>query len=491
MGALRFRVSRRNRLPEFAPEVAHVYGVDRCPWQGRTVWEDSEHLVHYRDIAESGFFVCPWITESGDWTCLVTASLREQAGAYQLERELARGTTSRVRELASQMQMAGVPIGTRSRDAADASQRAFLDHLAGGEVETACVSITAGLRAIEGLMADLHRFQQDRAADGSGIPKTLRVGTVVTPFSSERLETLFLELFDAVSIPVRWRDLEREDGTFDWNQLDRWVAWAKSRRRRILMGPLLRLDRRWLPDWAFLLHDRPIEILLRSVDEFIAEVVKRYRDDVDLWQSAAGLNVPGDLGLVSEDRLRVAATAIESVRKRGGKTPVVMRFDQPWSESLIRNELELPAFYFADALVRADLGLRGVGIDFHWGYWPGGSLQRDPLAVHMMLQRWSRLELPLLVGLAVPHHPHDGSGAKPLVLHDARLRPIAPEWQAQQLRMLAAVAASSPAVHGVAYNAFVDRDMPAFPSAGLIDSAGEPLPACRAWQEATQREPAS
>ena len=487
MGALYFEVTRRERIPEFAPEVAHVFGVDRCPWEGTTEWDEAGRLVHRRNVSESGVFVCPWILDSGEWICVATTSLREQERPYQLERELARGTLSRLRELLSQMESAGVPIRSCSRSEARASQQAFLDHLCHRDVDLACQSINHGLSAIDALMEDLRRFERQRAAEAVGIPHTLRVGTVGTPFTSPSMEELFLEMFDAVAIPVRWRDVESEEGQMHWDELDRWIDWAQSQQRRILLGPLLRIDRHWLPDWVYLLQNRSLDVLLRSIDEFIGRVVERYRGRADLWQVAAGLNVPGDLGLVSDDRLRVAAAAIESVRSRAQGTPVVMRFDQPWSETLIRSELELPAFYFADALVRAELGLRGIGIDIHWGYWPGGSLHRDALAVHMMLQRWSRLELPLLVGLTVPHSVPDNPQDQQ-VLSPKAGQSISDDSQAKHVGMLASVAAASPAVHGVAYNAFCDADSARFACAGLVTTHGSPRPACHAWTKATRGE---
>ncbi len=487
MGVLHFEVARRDRLPAFVHEVAHICGIDRAPWQGRTSWSDEGHLVHRREVGESGFFVCPWIMESGDWICLLTTSLREQPRPYQLERELARGTLSRARELSSQMESAVCPIGEEAREMIAASQSAFLEHLASGKVGLASQAIDWGIKAIEGLMLDLQRFQRARTTGAVGIPETLRVGTVGTPFADERLESRFLELFDTVAIPVRWRDVEREDGKLDWSGLDRWIDWAKTHRRRVMMGPLLRLDAHWLPEWVFLLRDRPVEILHRCVLEFIEAVVQRYQGRVDLWQCAAGLNSPGALGLDSDQRLRLAAAAIEAVRNSAGGTPVVMRFDQPWSESLVRNELELPSFHFADALVRADLGLRGIGIDFHWGYWPGGSLHRDSLAVHMQIQRWAGLELPLLVGFVIPHMAAEPLGPQRTVLCDESKMPVTAELQAVQLRALVGVAAGSPSVHGVAYGAFFDGDAPSFPGAGLVDVRGEVRPACRAWLEATGR----
>ena len=82
------------------------------------------------------------------------------------------------------------------------------------------------------------------------------------------------------------------------------------------------------------------------------------------------------LGLGEEARLQLAAKAIATVRQLDPTTPRVVSFDQPWAEYLASEQLDLGAFHFADALVRANLGLSGVGLEINVGYHPGGSLHR-------------------------------------------------------------------------------------------------------------------
>ena len=103
----------------------------------------------------------------------------------------------------------------------------------------------------------------------------------------------------------------------------------------------------------------------------------------------------------------------------------------------------------------------------------------------MMLQRWSRLELPLLVGLAVPHSVPEHSQPQKVLSSKAGRSP-SDESQAEHVKMLASVAAASPAVHGVAYNAFGDADSARFPCAGLVTTHGSPRPACQRWRQVTR-----
>ncbi|MFN9957685.1 MAG: hypothetical protein ACK55I_31655, partial [bacterium] len=54
------------------------------------------------------------------------------------------------------------------------------------------------------------------------------------------------------------------------------------------------------------------------------------------------------------------------------------------------------------ALIRADLGLSGIGLEINHNYWPGGSLPRDLLEFNRLIDQWSLLGLPLMFLLRQP-----------------------------------------------------------------------------------------
>src|SRR5439155_7651438 len=147
--------------------------------------------------------------------------------------------------------------------------------------------------------------------------------------------------------------------------------------------------------------------LLGFMLDHVRAVVERYLGKVDLWQVAARLTHGHALGLSEEARLQFAAKAIAVVRQLDPTTPLVVSFDQPWAEYLASEQLDLAPMHFADALVRADLGLSGLGLEINIGYHPGGSMQRGPLAISRLVDNWSLLELPLLVALTLPSSAAD------------------------------------------------------------------------------------
>src|SRR5262249_41390926 len=132
---------------------------------------------------------------------------------------------------------------------------------------------------------------------------------------------------------------------------------------------------------------------------------------------AARLNVSNDFSHDEQDRLRLAVLAMESIRRVDPRTPIVITIDQPWGSFMSRQECDLSPLHFADALVRGDLGLAGIGLEINLGYAPSGSEPRDVLEFSRQMDRWSTLGLPLLVILNVP----GGAGNDPLAGAGARL----------------------------------------------------------------------
>ena len=150
-----------------------------------------------------------------------------------------------------------------------------------------------------------------------------------------------------------------------------------------------------LPDWLFL-EDSYEEVHL-SATKFIDAVVNRYRGKVQLWHVTARLNQDGAFAFAEEQRLRLVVDAVDRVRAVEARTPLVVSFNQPWAEYIARKDQELTPINFADTLIRGELGLAGIGLEIHYGYWPGGTMPRDAMDTSRLLDRWSQIGVPLMV----------------------------------------------------------------------------------------------
>ena len=80
-------------------------------------------------------------------------------------------------------------------------------------------------------------------------------GALSGPEMDEAAARSFLSAFNMAMVPLFWRDVEAEEGCFDWSACDRQIEWCRAQGLRICLGPLLQPDARGLPDWVYLWDD--------------------------------------------------------------------------------------------------------------------------------------------------------------------------------------------------------------------------------------------
>jgi hypothetical protein len=296
---------------------------------------------------------------------------------------------------------------------------------------------------------------------------------------SHDVEPMFCAAFNTAIVPCRWSAIQPSPDTWDWTEADKRIQWCRRNGLKILAGPLLRIDQQCLPPW--LSASQPgFQELAEAMRRFVSNVVNRYRTDVHLWHCAAGTNATTALPLSDEQKVRLTMEVIEVTRHTDPRTPVFVSFDQPWGEYMSTEATDLWPLHFADMLIRADLGIAGIGLELNFGYWPGGTLPRDVLELSEHVDYWSLLGLPLILQLTIPSsgEPDTLAGAdagRPLV--DAvpgGLSPQSQQWLVEQL--LPAVLAKR-SVHAVTWNQVFDSRPHKYAHAGLFDAEDRPKPA--------------
>ncbi len=293
----------------------------------------------------------------------------------------------------------------------------------------------------------------------------------------------FLQTFNAACIPVVWREIEAAEGAYCWDLLDDQVRWCRDRGLVICLGPVMQLDARHLPDWLYA-YERNFARLAEIACGFLEAVVSRYQGKVDLWIAAGRVNTADALALSEEENIRLTGRAVESLRSLDAETELLVAFDQPWAEYLRAGDRDFPPLHFADALVRAGLGLTGLGLEINVGYTPGGTLPRDPLEFSRQVDYWSLLGVPLYVLLTVPTAAH----ADPLA--QRRASPLACEWspafQQTWVQRYVPLLLAKPAIRGIFWGQLRDSEPHALAHGGLFDLRRHPKPALRQFASIRQ-----
>jgi hypothetical protein len=303
----------------------------------------------------------------------------------------------------------------------------------------------------------------------------VNVGGAVPPEAVSRELTA---AFNTVQLPFTCREIEGCQGVRDWKLCDAQIEWCRASGFKVCGGPLLTIDKWSLPDWMYLWGEEDLESFHSCVAEHIQEVVKRYRGKVHLWLCAAGLNVDNDFGHGEDERLRLAVLAIETVRRADPRSPIVLSIDQPWGSFMSQKECDLSPLHFADALVRAEMGLAGIGLEINFGYAPTGSEPRDPLEFGRQIDRWSSLGLPLLVTLVVPsaNSPDPLAGRRDRVIdYAAGGQPTGATQRAWGEAYLGVLLAKQP-VQGIIWNQLLDSQSHPFAHGGVFDEKDQPKP---------------
>jgi hypothetical protein len=274
-----------------------------------------------------------------------------------------------------------------------------------------------------------------------------------------------------------WGGVEPRESDRRWEAADGQVQWCREHGLHVCGGPLLRLDHSHIPDWVCGLCDEFPRLQTR-IARHISDLVRRYRGQVQLWHVAAGMNVCGALPLSEEQRLRLAVVAIEAAHQSDPETPLFISFDQPCCEYFANAELDLPPLDFADALVRAELGVAGIGLEINLGYWPGGTPPRDVLELNRLIDRWGALGAPLVILLAVPsndaHDPQARHPAKPIPY--AATGGPTPQSQQAAVERLVQLLLAKTAVSGLIWRQLSDSQPHDFAHGGLFDAQDRAKP---------------
>jgi hypothetical protein len=465
MGQFHFLVPDTSQLSPQALQRAYVCGRDYLPFVSRITTGPGGELTVDREEDESGTFNILWPTAGHGTLLLSTATLVERPEPYLLPLELARGTLHRLRNFLADWQASGLSVPEAVNKSLEESLQCFVQAVAGQRAAAASgamanKSIDAALSGIDDIASAL--VEQSRRLRQQQASKILPLfaGRLMDAVPDGALSTAFAAAFNTAAVPFSWPKVEADEGRQNWAMTDAQLQWCQSHNLRICGGPLLELRRSSLPDWIYL-WEGDFDNLLMVAGDYIRAVVMRYRGKVHFW-NAAGRVITGEaLGLEDEQKLRLAVRAVEVIRSLDPQTPVIVSLDQPWAESMCRRDTELNPLQFADALVRSDLGLAGIGMEINLGVTAQATLRRDLLEFNNQLDMWSSLGLPLLVSIAVPSAGNDFT------------LQMQQKWVDAYVPMLLA----RPTVQAIIWNQLLDAEADDFPHTGIVDGQRNLKPA--------------
>jgi hypothetical protein len=461
MGLTRFLVPRREFLPAKAVERAYLSGMEDIPWRTRVTLA-GDVISAERAESESGSFHILWKVAGRGDEVLSTATLVERPTPYILPLELARGILNRVRANLAAWEAAGLPIPP---GVADDHKRALVQFIAAVAQQTepaecadhAQEAIAAALSSADAL---IKAFAEQAARARQALvskPTILFGGSLDAAVPDKTLGGPFADAFNTAIVPLAWNQIEAHEGKLNWATSDGQIAWCQAQQLRIFAGPVLEFHKRSLPDWLYL-WEGDFDHLMETSAAHVKTTVSRYKGRVHLWHCAARVNTVETLSLSEEESLRLTIRAIEVTRETDPRAPIVVSFDQPWSEYMSRRDHDLSPIQYADTVVRADIGVAGLGLELNLGVGPNCTLPRDLIEVGRQIERWTMLGLPLVIFLTIPS---DGDS-------------FSPQIQRQLLDGYLELFSAKSAVHAIFWPQLRDLASGDEAHRGIVDAHGHP-----------------
>lgn len=496
MGQFRFAVPPEHLSSLRMWEAAYVCGIEGVPWEGHVTLNDGV-LDISRGVDDSGKLFIPFpVAESGPQVTLSTCSLRETGsvrrptggkGPHILPLELARGECFRLRSQADQWRRAGLQISSELQQILDQGTEYFLQAATcGGDLDqvgrSASLAIEKLYYASEAL-ADCYLQQALNFRKQNERQLNTLLGAVADPeamnlvISGSHENQRFTNAFNTISVPISWGQVARGDGKVDFNRFDASIDWAIQAGMRVIAGPLFDFHAKSLPDYLYLYED-DFNGFVEAVESYVERAVLRYNGRVTLWHATAGLNTRGPIALDEEQVMRLAVSVIHTIRRVDPRTPVLISVDQPWGEYLGNERDGISPIHFADALIRSNLGVGGIGLELRMNYADGGSLPRSLLDFGQQIDRWASLGLPLLAQLSFPGADTPDNRA----FRSKQIIPLGPNAtttataQAKTAMRWIKTMLAKGVVHGVIWDGWDDRFPHGQANSGLIDQQGNPRP---------------
>ena len=458
---------------------AHLLGGDDAAVPGKISFK-SGSITCKSEQAGIALALCLEVDAGKAGTLMLqTCRLRQRSEPYRLYEELARHRLKIYLEKSEQWGLLDPDRAPEAFDLFEKARTAFV----GGMLERSSFRAEMNHRdalalatfATEKLVASRVeaalrvRFGRQGASRAIGV----RVPIEKAP---ELLGPALHKEFDIVSVPTPWASIETSPGRFVWDQVDRWMAWAKKAGRHVIAGPLLDAGPNGVPGWARPSLADPAKVRDR-LHEFVSQVVTRYGPLNPVWNIASQVHLNQSAELSIEGMVAVTRMAAVAVRQRQRDAKLLIEVGDPFNDLAPEpdgGKGPISAIHYLRVLVAEGVPMDIVGIPILFGDPAPGRGSRDLMQVAAMLERFtSRKEMPpvVITGCGAPSsagaHPGAGSWREPW----------SPRSQGAWAPMVFQIAMANHGVHAVVWDRLRDDAGTGIRDSGLFAADGTPKPA--------------
>jgi hypothetical protein len=462
MGEFKFRLPHDWSFERRQSAIIHTVGLDGIPWPCKIQVEDSVLSVQ-RNRNESGKTYIPYDFPNHGELLIATGTLPERVPPYQLLLELTRGTLNRLRNQLSIWEEGGLKI---------------TPSITGG-ITHATTLFSKAITSDNGEDCDaISRLSLETAMDIVFELADL-FGTEVTKFRQENSELNAFWLANTFSDDPLIKERRAADG-FELVRLSPSAISQQSQSpqsKRVILGPMLDASSNGLNSTLQQLPD--YQTRRDRITQTTREHMLQLSSSVSLIHVAAGLNGMGHRLLSYPQQLELTVELLQAVDDADHEIPTLVSFDFPWAERLASAVGGSHPLQIADSLLRQGAQISFLGIEVNLGYWPGGSVMRDPFQWIDMLDVWTQLGMPLIVILRTPSWSTATSQPSAAAVDESAQKHVntfdhqTDQQRIAYLKTILPMLVARPAVHGLIWAQSQDDDDPRYPHGGLQNTAGQ------------------
>ncbi len=453
---------------EWVPLNAYLVGPDDLPTPGKITAVDGLISCQKRGGRAVGLCVMYEVGSMGR-LMLQTCLLPDREAPYVLSVELARHRIKMFITKSEEWQMFDLSDGHPAMKLWEQARQLFSKALICEDpVEAdryARQSLEQGIEATERLaMAHAEILLHRRFATRRASSSTLGVRIAPTQGGTQMRELIARD-FDVLVLPLIWRELEVEEGQYNWDPVDRWMKWAKDAGKPIVAGPLLDFSKAALPEWMYVWqHD--YDTCRDMAYDHLERVVQRYSPYVGIWNLASGININANFSFTADqmiDLVRMASLVVKQFRK-GAR--LMVELTQPFGEYGATRTDSLQPLAFVDRLTQGGVRLDALGVQLMFGRRDDGRATRDLMQISNMLDRFFLTELPVIVSaMSVPSALSEAEGGW---WHEQ----WTPQVQSSWVSRVFALAMSKPYLESMFWSDLFDHSRAVNQDAGLISAEG-------------------
>jgi hypothetical protein len=451
---------------------AYLFGADSIPMRGNAQILFRDGMIDCRKKSlESAGLALLWPVEDFGKILLPTTRLPERSKPYNLNLEIARAKLMQItikREDWSLFE--GSTEHSKRLEEARESFIHALQNIAdeGMAAKLADESLKKAVIFSESLTSAYADMLFNTRLKARGFSRyTIGCGVNLSLVGRPEYVAALGELVGHVSIPINWRNIEKEKGRYDFAAVDNGVEAVLKQKMAINAGPLLRFSKDCLPQW--LLDENPgFEKVRELAFEFVSKTVTRYSKYIHTWRVISGIHGINHFGFGFEQILEMTRAAALAARTASAKSRKMIEIVQPWGEYYAGNPDTIPPLVYVDMVNQSGINFDAFGVEIIQGKNESGMYVRDLMHVSAMLDRFMPVSKPLHISaVAVPDResPNTQNRRSDGVWRKSWDETIQAVWIEQFFK----IALSKPFIETVTYANFADESSDGLVGSGLLN----------------------